>query len=247
MKVFALGDLHLSGKQNKPMDVFGDRWANHGERIFESWRAAVGEEDCVLLPGDFCWAMQLNDALDDLFAVSELPGKKILIRGNHDYWWASPTKMRDILPPSMKIIQNDAVDLGSFVVCGSRGWLLPGSADFGVSDEKIFNRELIRLEMSLTAALRLAKGEDGPNKPIIVMTHYPPLTENGESTGFSELIERYAVRETVYGHLHAQSCRLAFEGEHNGVNYTLCSADHLGFAPKLIAEFGEETETGVGE
>ena len=242
MKVFALGDLHLSGKQNKPMDVFGERWANHRERIFGAWQQTVGDGDCVLLPGDFCWAMQLNDALDDLFAVSELPGTKILLRGNHDYWWASPTKMRDLLPPSMKIIQNDAADMGEFVVCGSRGWLLPGSADFRAEDEKIHKRELMRLEMSLNAAVRLARPEDGPEKPIIVMMHYPPLTENGESTGFSELIERFPVFSVVYGHLHAQSCRLAFEGEHGGVNYSLCSADHLGFCPKLIAEFGETSD-----
>ena len=242
MKVFALGDLHLSGKQNKPMDIFGEKWSNHAERIFEAWQSAVSPQDCVLMPGDFCWAMQLADALDDLFAVSELPGTKLLIRGNHDYWWASPTKMRDLLPPSMKIIQNDAVDMGRFVVCGSRGWLLPGSAEFGEKDKKIYERELMRLEMSLNAALRLARPAEGEEKPVIVMLHYPPLTEKGEATGFTELIARYPVRDVVYGHLHAQSCRLAFEGEHNGVNYTLCSADHIRFCPKLIAEFGERAQ-----
>lgn len=237
MKVFALSDLHLDGKQNKPMDVFGDRWAGHAQRVFDNWRAVVTDEDCVLIAGDFCWAMMLRDAEDDLFAVSELPGQKLLIRGNHDYWWASPTKLRDMLPKNMRIIQNDAADMGPFVACGSRGWLLPGSAEFGQADEKIFARELIRLEMSLNAAVRLA-GE--AKKPIIVMMHYPPVPENGADSAFSELIARYPVKTVIYGHLHAQSCKTAFEGEKNGVSYILTSADHLGFMPKLIDEFDTE-------
>ncbi len=236
MKVFALSDLHLDGKQNKPMDVFGDRWAGHAQRVFDNWRAAVTEEDCVLIAGDFCWAMMLRDAEDDLFAVSQLPGQKIMIRGNHDYWWSSPTKMRDLLPKNMRIIQNDAVDMGPFVACGSRGWLLPGSAEFTQADEKILARELIRLEMSLNAAVRLA-GEGEEEKPIIVMMHYPPVPENGADSAFSELIARYRVKTVVYGHLHAQSCKNAFEGEKNGASYILTSADHLGFVPKLIDEF----------
>ena len=240
MKVFAIGDLHLDGNQNKPMDVFGGLWQDHAARIFDSWQSAVTDADCVLLPGDFCWAMQLGDALGDIAAVAELPGTKLLIRGNHDYWWASPTKIRALLPPSVKIIQNDAVDIGPCVVCGTRGWLLPGSSDFTASDRKIYDRELIRLEMSLLTASRFAVRENGENKPIVAMLHFPPLPENGEDTEISALLEKYRVSEAVYGHLHAQSCRNAFEGEKNGVVYTLVSADHLGFRPKLIAEFGED-------
>lgn len=239
MKVFALSDLHLDGKQNKPMDVFGNWWTGHAQRVFDNWREAVNDRDCVLIAGDFCWAMLLRDAVDDLLSVSELPGQKLLIRGNHDYWWSSPTKMRDLLPPNMRIIQNDAVDMGPFVACGSRGWLLPGSPDFGRDDEKIFARELIRLEMSLTAARRLA-GEGEAKKPIIVMMHYPPVPETGEDSAFSELISRFGAETVIYGHLHAQSCRSAFEGEKNGVRYILTSADHLDFMPKLIAEFTED-------
>ena len=239
MKVFALGDLHLDGKQNKPMDVFGERWMNHRERIFGNWERLVSAEDCVLIPGDFCWAMQLADALDDLLSVSDLPGEKLIIRGNHDYWWASPTKMRELLPRNLRMLQNDAADMGPFICCGTRGWLLPGSTEFKQNDEKIYRRELLRLELSLNAAQRLAKrgGDEGETKPIIAMLHYPPLPESGESTGFSELLERFGVSKTVYGHLHAQSCRTAFEGEKSGVEYTLVSADHLDFCPKLLAEF----------
>ena len=237
MKVFAIGDLHLSGGQNKPMDIFGERWADHAERIFSSWRERVSEEDCVLLPGDFCWAMQLDDALESIAEIAELPGKKVLTRGNHDYWWASPTKMRDRFPEGVKIIQNDALDMGAFIVCGTRGWSLPGSADFTEKDEKIYLRELMRLEMSLNAAMRLREREGAGDKPVIVMLHFPPLIENGSDTGFTEAIERFPVQMVVYGHLHAQSCKLGFEGEKNGICYHLCSADHIGFAPRLIAEY----------
>ena len=236
MKIFALSDLHLDGKQNKPMDVFAERWANHRERIFTRWSEIVSDGDCVLLPGDFCWAMKFDDAFDDLTAVSNLPGLKLLVRGNHDYWWASPTKMRDVLPKNMVIIQNDAFDIGPAVVCGTRGWLLPGSTEFHEQDRKIFDRELIRLEMSLKDAARRAS-LDGERKPIICMMHYPPLMKSGEDTGFTGLIEAYGACAAVYGHLHGPSCSGGFEGEKNGVEYHLCSSDYLGFEPKLIREF----------
>lgn len=237
MKIFAIGDLHLDAGQNKPMDVFGEKWQMHRERIFSSWRERVSDGDCVLIPGDFCWAMQFNDALKELDAVAELPGKKVLIRGNHDYWWGSLTKIRERVSKSISIIQNDAVDIGAAIVCGSRGWTLPASADFTQKDQKIFDRELLRLEMSLNAAMRLKSASANAEKPLIVMLHFPPIAEKGEGTGFTDIIERYPVKNVVYGHLHAQSCALAFEGELNGINYMLCSADHIGFAPKLIAEY----------
>lgn len=235
MRLFAIGDLHLSGGQDKPMDIFGERWVDHAERIFSSWRASVLEDDCVLLPGDFCWAMQLDDALGSIAEVAALQGKKVLTRGNHDYWWASPTKMRERFPESVKLIQNDALDLGSVIVCGTRGWNMPGAADYTEKDGKIYLRELMRLEMSLNAAMRLREREG--DKPIVVMLHFPPLLENGSDTGFTELLERFPVESVVYGHLHAQSCRLGFEGKKNGINYFLCSADHIDFAPRLIAKY----------
>ncbi|MBQ7060914.1 MAG: metallophosphoesterase [Clostridia bacterium] len=242
MKLYAIGDLHLDGKQNKPMDVFGPLWQDHRERIFAAWHERVTESDAVLLPGDFCWAMQFRDAMDDLIAVSELPGLKLLIRGNHDYWWASPTKMREALPPRVRIIQNDASDIGPAVIAGTRGWLLRTSPEFGEKDDKIFRRELIRLEMSLEAALRLSR-KDGAAKPIVLMLHYPPLAENGAETEFTELIRRYPVQRVVYGHLHGPSCRMAFEGEREGIRYELVSADRIGFAPRLIEDFPDpETE-----
>ncbi|MBO4563184.1 MAG: metallophosphoesterase [Clostridia bacterium] len=237
MKLFAIADLHMDGGAGKPMDVFGPHWTDHCERIFGSWRSKVGEEDSVLIPGDISWAMRFDDALPDLFALSELPGRKVLLRGNHDYWWSSPTRMRSVLPESMKLVQNDAVDIGPAVVCGSRGWLLPTDQDFTADDRRIYERELIRLRLSLEAAKRIAGGK----KPIVCMMHFPPLLRDGNPTGFTALLEEYGVTCCLYGHLHGSlAWAVGFCGERNGVTYRLCSADSLNFEPALVAEFKEE-------
>ena len=237
MKLFAVADLHMDGGAGKPMDVFGSNWAGHCDRIFGSWRERVGEDDAVLVPGDISWAMRFSDALPDLIAISELPGVKVLLRGNHDYWWSSLTRMRAELPESIKLIQNDACDLGPAVICGSRGWILPSDPDFSADDRKIYERELIRLELSLSAAKRLAEREGG-SKPIIAMLHFPPMMREGNPTGFSALLEKYSVSHCLYGHLHGSlAWEVGFKGERNGVKYDLVSADALRFEPALIEEF----------
>ena len=229
VKLFAIADLHMDGGAGKPMDVFGQNWDDHCSRIFNAWREAVSEDDTVLIPGDISWAMKFKDALQDIRKIAELPGKKVLTRGNHDYWWGSLTQMRAALPESVKLVQNDAQDLGEFTVCGSRGWMLPSDPDFKAADRKIYERELIRLEFSLSAAERLG------NKPKVCMLHFPPLHADGEPTGFSELLEKHRVKLCVYGHLHgASGWETGFKGEKNGVRYELCSADSLDFKPKLI-------------
>ncbi len=233
MKLFAIADLHLDGGAGKPMSIFGDTWENHRERIFGLWRSTVGEEDAVLVPGDISWAMHFKDALPDLLSLAELPGIKVLSRGNHDYWWAALSRMREALPDSVKLIQNDAVDLGPVTVCGSRGWILPSDPDFKADDRKIYDRELLRLGLSLDAADRLAKGE----KPIVCMLHYPPAMKDGAATGFTELMEKHGVSVCVYGHLHgAPAWEIGVKGVLNGVRYELCSADSLGFEPLPVWE-----------
>lgn len=222
MKVFAIADLHLDGGAGKPMDVFGSHWANHRERIFDSWRQNVSPEDCVLIPGDICWAMYFKDALPELMAISQLNGTKVLIRGNHDYWWSSLTQMRETLPKDIVLVQNDSAFMGGFTVCGSRGWLLPTDSEFKQTDKKIYERELIRLELSL-------KSVRNKEFPIVCMMHYPPLSASGEDTGFTALMERYGVSKCVYGHLHGSACACAFNGVRNDIEYRLCSADSLGF------------------
>ena len=237
MKIFAIADLHMDGGAGKPMDVFGPNWAGHCERIFGSWQSCVLDEDAVLIPGDISWAMRFYEALPDLMRIAELPGRKVLLRGNHDFWWSSPTRMRSALPEKMSVIQNDAVDLGPAVVCGSRGWILPADDSFSADDRKIYERELLRLELSLAAAQRLAKGE----KPIIAMMHFPPLLKDGEPTGFSKKLAEYGVSVCVYGHLHGEGAWGAgFTGELDGTRYELCSADSLGFMPKRIFEANAE-------
>lgn len=226
MKVHAIGDLHLEGSRNKPMDLFGANWHRHFERVSAAWQERVGPEDLVLIPGDISWAMNLEEALPDLEAIHQLPGKKVILRGNHDYWWSSLAKLRRALPPSMQAIQNDSLIFEDFAVAGSRGWLCPGAAGFTPADERIYQRELVRLDLSLKSA--------GEKRPIIAMLHYPPFNERREESCFEQLLLEHGVSVVVYGHLHGRACKNAFEGERNGIRYHLCSADHLDFAPKQI-------------
>lgn len=234
MKVFALADLHLEGGQNKPMSVFGPCWENHRQRIELNWHTVVSTDDIVLVPGDLSWAMYMMDVIQDIEFLHSLPGRKVLLRGNHDYWWSSPTKLRAVLPQDIMVIQNDAVLLDGIVICGTRGWNLPGSSGFSKEDEKIYARELIRLELSLNAANRLTESSEVSD--IILMMHFPPIYAGMEQTKFTDIIDRFPIGNVVYGHLHAQSHKLAFNGERNGKSYALCSADYVSFCPRLIVE-----------
>lgn len=234
MNVFALADLHLEGGQDKPMDIFGPCWENHRRHIESNWRAVVAENDVVLIPGDLSWAMYMAEVVQDIEFLHSLPGRKVLLRGNHDYWWSSPTKLRAAFPQDIMVIQNDAVNVDGVVICGTRGWNLPGSSGFSKDDEKIYARELIRLELSLNCAVRLT--EASKSSHIILMMHFPPIYAGMERTGFTDIIDRFPVRNVVYGHLHAQSHKLAFNGERDGKSYALCSADFTSFCPLLIVE-----------
>ncbi len=230
MSIFAIGDLHLCSTGEKPMDVFGSQWDDHWRSIRRHWRAAVGPDDTVLIPGDISWAMQLSGALEDLRGVAELPGRKVLLRGNHDYWWSSVTRLRSALPDDMRAIQNDSLIVGDWVVCGTRGWEFPTEQrPLEPSDQKIYLRELMRLEMALEHAARTGGG-----RPILAMTHYPPLLKDCPRTAFTDMMERYDVRTAVYGHLHGAGIRNGLNGECGGVRYQLVSCDAIGFAPLRI-------------
>ena len=223
MAIYAIADLHLPGGDIKPMDVFGAHWANHFERISEDWRSRVTEEDIVLLPGDLSWAMSLTDAKQDLNAIGELPGRKVILRGNHDYWWSGIGRVRDALPAGMYAVQNDCVCLDDVLICGTRGWTLPGEQT-NADDMKIYQRELLRLNMTLMQARRISK-----DKPIVCMMHFPPLTDSVRDTEFVDLLEQYNVADVVYGHLHGAGLKIAFKGEHRGIRFHLVSCDGLGF------------------
>ena len=228
MSVYALGDLHLSEAAQKPMDVFGAHWEHHQQRIEIAWKETIEEGDLVLIPGDISWAMTLDEAAPDLAWISGLPGTKVMIRGNHDYWWNGIGKVRAELKSGLYAIQNDAMAAHGYAVCGTRGWLLPSHPKFSPEDEAIYRREAQRLRLSLEKARELSL-------PILAMLHYPPVGKLGEDTLFSNLLEEFGVSTCVYGHLHGPAHRFAVEGECRGVNYHLVSADFIQFQPLLIA------------
>jgi predicted phosphohydrolase len=233
MKIWGLSDLHLSFSSNKPMDIFGPQWQNHAQKMADFWDSLVSHDDIVLCPGDLSWAMKLEEARLDLEWIGKRPGLKILVKGNHDLWWSSISKLRSFIHPSCVALQNDAYDIGEFVIAGSRCWTAPGSFDYTEHDEKIYQRELERLKMSLDKAVSIA-----PGKKILAAIHYPPFTMNKENTKFADLLERYPVSICVYGHLHGEkSFRYAFEGERNGITYMLLSCDYLKFKPRLVWPF----------
>lgn len=225
MRLFAIGDLHLPGGDDKPMDVFGEHWEGHFERISADWRERVAPEDAVLIPGDISWAMQLDNAKPDLEAINSLPGRKIIMKGNHDYWWNTLSQVKSALPQGMEAIQHSALDVGCAVVCGTRGWNIPTKeTPLPAGDMKIYSRELMRLEMALQAGMKIKA-----DKPLVVMMHYPPLYDMERETEFTALLEKYPVHTVVYGHLHGAGLRAKFCGEQRGIRYELVSCDGLGF------------------
>jgi len=229
MAIWAIADLHLSHDRAKPMDIFGPCWENHAEKIAANWRRLVGGDDLVIVAGDISWAMQLSGAADDMNWIAALPGRKLLLRGNHDYWWSSISKVRAALPPGMAALQNDHYVFEDWAICGSRGWICPGEEGFDSEhDEKIYRREIGRLELSLESA-RLAGRER-----IVAALHYPPFNRQGSPSGFTGLLERYGVSYCVYGHIHDEGRDRLFQGERGGVNYIFVAADGVDFTPVRV-------------
>ncbi len=221
-RIFSISDLHLSINNPKPMDIFGENWEGYLSKIEADWNKKVSENDIVLIAGDISWAMKLEDAAADLKYISKLKGSKILIKGNHDYWWSSISKIRNILPDKMYALQNDAVKIGKYVFCGTRGWSLPEKKDFNEEDKKILIREQNRLELALMQATKL---KDKKSK-IICMMHYPPFNSKIEDSVFTKLMEKYKVKSVVYGHLHGKSKSSLFVKK-NKIKYYLTSCDKL--------------------
>ena len=229
MRVFAIADPHLSRADSKPMTIFGPNWEGHPDSFFEGWREVVGEEDLVLVPGDLSWALKLEDALLDLRDIGDLPGRTVILRGNHDYWWPSLSKLRAALPEGMHAIQNDALLIDGVVLAGSRGWVCPGSHGFSEQDEKIYRRELERLRLSLAAARKLS------GEAFIVMLHFPPVNSRLEPSGFTELIIEAAPDALVFGHVHGEAPEMLVP-DLPGIETHFVAADALGFRPRLVLQ-----------
>ncbi len=232
MNIYAISDLHLSLTSDKPMDVFGGNWAGHFEKIKKDWESKVQDDDVVLLCGDTSWAMKLSDALVDLNALKGLKGKKIFVRGNHDYWWNGITKLRSVAPDdSFYFLQTDAVKIGNFVFVGSRGWTCPGSPDYTAQDEKLYLREAERFKLALIDANKLA--QNGERK--IALIHFPPFNGKTERSVFTQLFEENGVEKAVFGHIHGATY-FPLKKEINGVEYILTSCDKTGFSLVKIYE-----------
>jgi predicted phosphohydrolase len=231
MKIFAISDLHLTNSSDKPMDVFGGNWVGYWERIKANWTKTVSADDAVLIAGDISWAMTLDKAKADLEEIDGLPGRKFLIEGNHDYWWSSYKKVKELPLSTMSFIQYTAVKLGGFIICGTRGWTAPErDASQKEDDAKIYSREVNRLRLSLDCARRLCvDGEE-----IIAMTHFPPFNSRFDASAFTELFSEYGVKKIVYGHLHGDRSRYKAAVKKDGAEYLLTSCDFLNNNPLQI-------------
>lgn len=229
MSIFVIGDLHLSFNNPKPMDIFGDNWSGHEEKIRSNWIENVSEDDLVILPGDFSWETYLEDTKLDFDYLNNLPGKKLLLKGNHDYWWTTVTSMRAFLKENnytnIDFLYNNSYEFEDKIICGTRGWSIIDED----ADKKLINRELIRLELSLQEGIN----KYGTDKEIIVFMHYPPITKakivSEKEAEFVQLMKKYNVKRCFYGHLHGASIADAIEDEVEGIEFKLVSADGLDF------------------
>lgn len=225
MSLFAIADTHLSLGTNKPMDSFPG-WNDYVERLGNNWNSIVKEEDTVVIAGDISWAMNFDELYEDFSFLNDLTGKKIIVKGNHDYWWNTLSKMNKFIEEnnfdSINILQNNSYDVEGISVCGSRGWMFESSEEH---DEKILSREVGRIKMSLDSAV---------NENRILFLHYPPITTNSSCNEILDTLKEYGIKKCFYGHLHGMATKYAFEGEYDGIDFKLISADRLSFVPKLI-------------
>jgi predicted phosphohydrolase len=229
MSIYAIADLHLSFSAEKPMDIYGGEWVNHTEKVKQNWEAMIRDEDTVILPGDSSWALRFEEAKTDLKWISELPGKKVLIKGNHDLWWNSVGKL-NALSENMFFLQNTFYEAEGRAICGSRGWICPGDDAFTAQDEKIYLRELGRLRLSLEAAANA-----GYKGKIIGAIHFPPALDGFRRSGFTGLFEEFGVEKVVYGHLHGKDAYgNGLKGKRNNIEYILMSTDYLKCVPYQI-------------
>jgi hypothetical protein len=230
MKVFAISDLHLSGMADKPMNIFGDSWEGHFEKIKNDWLSKVSDEDIVLICGDISWGTTFEEGLYDVRSLQGLPGKKVFIRGNHDYWWNGITKLRSAAPDnSFYFLQNDCVKFDNLIICGSRGWTCPGSSDYTEQDNKLYLREAERFKLCFQQVQKVR----GEGDTVIALIHYPPMGLKLQPTLFTQLFEENKVDKVVFGHIHGDSY-FPFRYVKEGIEYILTSCDKVSFTLQRI-------------
>ena len=227
MSIFAIGDTHLSLSTDKSMDIFKG-WSDYIKRLEKNWQAVVSKEDTVVIPGDISWAMDLKDAKEDFEFLNNLAGNKILLKGNHDYWWSTMKKMNGFLEQnkfnSIQFLFNNAIEVGEFSICGTRGWFFD---DESSDAQKVLLREVGRLKTSIDCAKKTGK------EPIAFL-HYPPITELAVCEPIMKVLKENQIKRCYYGHLHSESLKRAYRNEYDGIKFDVVSADFLEFCPKII-------------
>lgn len=229
MSIYVIGDLHLSFHEDKPMSIFGENWEGHEEKIKKDWIEKVKPNDIVVLPGDFSWSTYLNDTYEDFSYLNALPGKKILLKGNHDYWWTTVTNMKNYLKENnfdnIDFLYNNSYEYENLILVGTRGWSLSEEEE----DKKLLKREVLRLELSIKDGIEKYRNE----KEIIAFMHYPPITLSNiihnETNDFIKILQKYNIKKCYYGHLHSASIKEAIQGEYFGIEFKLVSCDGLDF------------------
>ncbi len=232
MKIFAISDLHLSTANPKPMNVFGACWDNYFEQICDDWNEKVSPDDLVLLPGDFSWGMRMDEALVDFALVAKLPGQKVILRGNHDYWWNTLSQVRQAVPEGFFALQNDCLRFGDALICGTRGWVCPDGNNLSAEDKKIYLRETERMRLSLAAMQKQRK----PTDKVIAIMHFPPYNGRYEESDFIRQLVAADVPQVVFGHLHGKDCRATLHMKRFGIEFFLTSCDLVGNKLTLINE-----------
>lgn len=238
MSVFVIADLHLAtADSQKSMEVFGKRWKNYIQKMRDNWQRVVSDADTVIIPGDISWGLATSDALDDLLWLESLPGNKIVMKGNHDFWWSTASKLNKFFEENdiktIKLLNNNALEVENYIVAGSRGWFTDKSmqnTEEDVDYDKIVNREAIRLRMSLNEAVALRGDTD---REIVVFLHFPPVWGEFVCSPIIDILKEYNIKRCFFGHVHGvYSCPDAFEFEN--VKFYMISADFLDFLPRIV-------------
>ena len=241
MPIFAMADLHLSNTVNKPMDIFGSRWTDYMTKIAKNWSSIVTDEDTVIIPGDITWAIDYEEAIEDFKFIDKLPGKKLIGKGNHDYWWGTMTKNRKFVEENdfntIDFLYNNAYIIEDFIVCGTRGWYVDEKLQMGnskdVEYQKIVSREAQRLRISLEEAVKL---QQQTNKQILVFFHFPPVFNGFVCKELVDILIEFNIKNCYFGHIHGVY-NVPRCNEYSGINFTLISSDYCNFVPMIVAPY----------